>query len=454
MKLKQVAFLFSVLLILNPAFSQKKSTALQARVDSLMMPLVQTNNYSGTVLISKDGKILFSKAYGPMSREYKLANTPDTKFFLASVSMPFTAVAIHKLQEAGKLSIKDPVSKFLPDYVYGSKLTVHDLLAQRSGIPAIGVNGKVDYDSLTKFDHSIEQLYTYFKNEELLFTPGTQYNHGRSDYILLAAIIEKVTGKGFGEYLKEAIFSPLGMQNTGHSSSEKEIIPNVAKGYAPTGLYEVESAYSISWSSKTGHASIYSTTTDLQKFTQAALDGKLLSPASWNALFTNYGDNVGYGWFVSKHLNRDRFQMNGRAPGYSAYAALYPKEKLSVIVLSNNYISLPADVGKSMAAIVFNEPFERLNLTTKPVPADYGQKLAGTYKFDKNFYRPDYELHLTYENGQLTSEWGGLIPIDKGDKHFKEFILRTYWSSITFVADERGQITKMLYDTHQGIKVK
>lgn len=453
MKLKRIAFFISALFTLYPAFAQKNK-GLEARVDSLMAPLVRTNNYSGTVLITKEGKTLFTKAYGKMSREYNLNNTPDSKFLLASGSMMFTSAAILKLKEAGKLSLTDSVSKFLPDYRHGSKMTVHDLLAQRSGIPAIGTNGKVDYDSITKFDHTIDQLYGYFKEEDLLFNPGTKYNHGRSDYILLASIIEKVSGKSFGQYLKEAIFSPLGMKNTGHYSSEKEVITNLAKGYSPIGLYEVEGAYSISWSSKTGHASIYSTSQDLQKFTQAVLDGKLLTTASWNTIFTNHGDIVGYGWFITKHLNRDRYQMNGRAPGYSSYVGVYSKEKLSVIVLSNNYISLPADVGKSMATLVFNEPFERLNLTTKPVPTEFAKKLVGTYKFDKNFYRPDYELQITYDNGHLLSDWGGLIPVDKGDKNFKEYILRTYWSSITFQANEQGEITKMMYDTHQGLKVR
>lgn len=451
--MKLILLIFSVLLLSYNALSQKNNKIF-SKVDSLINPLVLTNNYSGTVLITQNGKTIFSKAYGKMSREYNLNNNTDTKFFLASVSMIFTSAAILKLNEEKKLSLSDSISKFIPGYKHGNKITISDLLSQRSGIPAIGTGGNVNYDTITKFEHSIEALISYFKDYELLFEPDTKYNHGRSDYILLAYIIEKISGKNFGQYLKGEIFNPLGMTNTGHYSSEKEVIQNLAKGYAPKGLYELESAYQIDWSSKTGHASIYSTTSDLQKFTQAALDNKLLTKESWNKIFTDYGDNVGYGWFITKHLNRDRYQMNGRAPGFSSYVGIYPKEKLSVIILSNSYVSLPADVGKSVAAVILNEQYETLNLTDKKVPADFAKKLSGTYKFDRNFYVPNAELEVKFENGNLLSNWGGLIPIDKGDKNFKEYILRTYWSSITFIADDQGEIIKMNYDNHQGIKIK
>jgi CubicO group peptidase (beta-lactamase class C family) len=254
--------------------------------------------------------------------------------------------------------------------------------------------------------------------------------------------------------LKEEIFAPLGMNNSGHYSSEKEIIPNLAKGYAAKDLYDLESAYGVDWSSRTGHASIYSTTSDLQKFVDAAMNGKLLRKDTWDKIFTDSGDNVGYGWFIGKHLNRNRFQMNGLSPGYSSYVGFYPQEKLTVIVLSNNYISLPAELGKSIGAIVLNEQFDRLNLTDSKVPAEFAKNIVGKYKFDKNFYRPEYELELKYENGNLISDWGGLIPIDKGDKNFKNYILRRYWSSITFITDKDGEIKQMKFDSHTGIKMK
>ncbi|MHA7830070.1 MAG: serine hydrolase domain-containing protein [Flagellimonas sp.] len=426
---------------------------LESSIDKLVMPLLKTNNYSGTILVSKNHEIVFNKAYGKMNREYDLDNELETKFFLASISMVFTSAAIMKLHETGKLSINDKLSKYYPDYKNGHLITLHDMLAQRSGIPAIGSEGNVDYNKITKFTHSTDELIEYFKEYDLLFKPDEKYNHGRSEYILLANIIEKVSGKSFGDFLNEEVFTPLEMNNTGHYKSEKMIIKNLAKGYAPKGLYDVESAYDIDWSSKTGHASIFSTANDLHKFGQAILNSELLNQESWDVITTNHGDEVGYGWFIRPHLNRVRYQMNGRSPGFSSYFAIYPDGNLIIAVLSNNYISLPADIGMNVAAIVFDEPYEPLNLTNRKLDAYLADKLIGRYKFDENFYVPNYELEIEYNDGYLTSQWGDLIPVDNGQENTKDFILRTYWSTLHFTTNDTGQVIELKYDSHSGTKI-
>ena len=427
---------------------------LELKVDQLVLPLLKTNNFSGSILVSENGKVIFSKSYGAMNLEYNLNNKLHTKFFLASVSMIFTSAAIMKLHDEGKLSIYDTLSEFYPDYKNGNLITLDHMLAQRSGIPAIGSSGNVNYDRLTKFAHSTEELIEYFKDYDLLFSPGEKYNHGRSEYILLANIIEKVSGKSFGLYLKDEIFSPLGMSNTGHYQNEKVLIPDLAKGYAPKDLYDVEGAYQIDWSSKTGHASIYSTVGDLQKFGQAILDYKLLSNTSWNRIFKDHGNQVGYGWFIRPHLNRVRYQMNGRSPGFSSYFAIYPEDNLIITVLSNTYIPLPAEMGMTIASMVFQEPYDLLNTSTRKLEPDFAKKIVGTYKFEDNFYVPNYELEIEYSDGYLKSQWGDLIPIDNGEDPILDFILRTYWSSIHFVSDDAGEIHKMRFDVHTGLKMK
>lgn len=327
-------------------------------------------------------------------------------------------------------------------------------MSQRSGIPAIGQDKKVDYDNITKFGHTCEQLITYFKNDSLLFQPNAKYNHGRSDYILLAYIIEKVTGKPFGVYLKETIFDPLQMSNTGHSTGEKSVIPNIAAGYAPVGHYDVENAYQIDWTSKTGHGSIYSTTEDLNRFANAILNNRILSKDSWQKIFTDYGNQVGYAWFIRDHLNKKRFQMNGRSPGFSSYFGIYPNDKLVVIVLSNNYISLPPELGKQLATLIFKKPL------TNTIPSDVkltlkqAQRLTGKYKFDEKFYMPNFEMEVSFKDGNLSTTWGALIPIEPGKLNFNKFILRDYWSEVEFIENNKGEVEAMTYDGFKGIKIK
>lgn len=421
-------------------------------VDALIKPYVQTNNFSGSIWVSQNAKTIFSKAYGQMNRSYNLPNTIQTKFYLASVSMIFTSAAIMKLVEEKKLSLEDPLSKYLPDYKYGNRISLHNLMSQRSGIPPIGQNKKVDYDSITKFGHTCDKLIDYFKDDDLLFEPNSKYNHGRSDYILLAYIIEKVTGKSFGTYLKETIFDPLKMTNTGHSIGEKKIVPNLAVGYAPVGHYEVENAYQIDWTSKTGHGSIYSTAEDLNKFAIAILNNTFLSKESCQKIFTNYGDQVGYAWFIREHLDKKRFQMNGRSPGFSSYFAIYPDDKLVIVVLSNNYISLPPEIGKQVATLVFKKPITYTKLTMHKLSTTQAIRLTGKYKFDEKFYKPNFEMEISYKEGNLLASWGALIPIDNGKLNFNKFILRDYWSDIEFIENSKGEVEAMLYDGHKGIK--
>ncbi|HMQ07167.1 MAG TPA: serine hydrolase domain-containing protein [Saprospiraceae bacterium] len=443
--------IFFILLIVS--INYPDSWSQEREIDELIQPYLETNNFSGSVLISQYGKVVFSKAYGLMNRSYHLDNTTETKFYLASVSMIFTAAAIMRLVEDNKVSLDDPLSKYLSGYKFGDSITIHHLLSQRSGIPAIGQNNKVDYDSITKFGHTPEQLIDYFKGDSLLFQPDTKYNHGRSDYILLAYIIEKVTGKTFGTYLNESLFDPIQMNNTGHSAGEKSIVENLAAGYAPTGHYDVENAYHIDWTSKTGHGSIYATSEDLNRFANAILNNQFLSEQSWKKIFTDYGNQVGYGWFIRDHLDKKRFQMNGRSPGFSSYFGIYPDDKLVVIVLSNNYISLPPDLGQQMAALVYKMPYTKTNLSAAKLDPKQADRLSGKYKFDEKFYVPNAELEVTFEDGLLSSTWGALIPVDDGNPHLNKYILRSYWSDVEFVENNKGQVEAMMYDGFKGIKI-
>lgn len=447
--MKSLIFSIILTLMISPSgWAQVKD------IDALITPYVQTNNFSGSVLVARDGKVVFSKAYGPMNRTHDVPNTTQTKFYLASVSMIFTSAAIMRLVDEKKVSLDDPLSKYLPEYKYGSHITLHHLMSQRSGIPSIEQSKKVNYDSITKFEHSAEKLIGYFKDDSLLFQPDKQYNHGKSDYILLAYIIEKVTGKAFGTYLKEILFNPLQMVNTGHSTGEKSIVTNLASGYAPQGHYDVENAYRIDWTSKTGHGSVYSTTEDLNKFANAILENRILSKESWQKTFSDYGDQVGYGWFIRDHLDKKRIQMNGRSPGFSSYFGIYPDDKLVVIVLSNNYISLPADLGKQLAALVFKKPYTKTDLSLANLSAEQTGRLIGKYRFDEKFYVPNAEMEVTFNNGKLSTTWGALIPVGDDKQLYSKFILRSYWSAVEFVENGKGQVEAMIYDGFKGVKIK
>jgi CubicO group peptidase (beta-lactamase class C family) len=425
----------------------------QKQIDAEFQTYAQTNNFSGNVLIKKGDQTIFSRSYGFMNAVYHLKNTRETKFYLASVSMIFTSAAVMKLAEENKLSLNDPLSKLLPDYKYGDKITLHHLMSQRSGIKNVGADA-ARYDSISKFTHSIQQLFPYFIHDSLNFAPNTDYAHARSDYILLAYVIEKVSGMSFGDYLKKNLFDPLQMNNTGHSQGERYIVKNAAVGYSPAGEFDIENATQIDWTSKTGHGSIYSTVDDLMKFADAIMNNRLLTRSSWEKIFTDYGNNVGYGWFIRDHAGKKRYQMNGRSPGFSSYFAIYPDEKLIVIVLSNINITIPSVLGTQSALIVFNQPYTPTNFERRIPDASFLQKATGTYRFPNKFYRPDFEMHVSLKNGMLLTDWGVLSPFSTNKQQSNKFTLRNYWSDVEFLLNEKGEIDTMMLDGYKGVRIK
>lgn len=427
-------------------------TSVSDKVNSIMDPLVSSNNYAGNVLIIKNGSTIFSKSYGMMDEENQLENSEETKFFLASASMIFTSAAIMKLVDEGKISTTDNLTQFFPEYKNGDKITIHHMLAQRSGIPALDA-GMSTFNLKRNKPHTTAELIEYFKNERLLFDPGSDYSHGRSEYILLAAIIEKISGQPFEDYLGESIFEPLGMHNSGHYSSlmTDDDIPDLAIGYTEKGFTDVKVAPKIHWSVKTGHASIYSTVEDMQKFADAVLNKELLSQESWNAILTNHGDNAGYGWFLNPQKNHKRYQMNGRSPGFSSYFGIYPDDDLIVIMLSNRYISLPYFVGPELAAASLGDTYESLKLTTQDVDKNFAKRITGNYKMGPDFYRPNGTVKIKYKNGKMYSGSFPLIPVLGDDGTITGFVHRHYWSRLEFVTDQNGE-TQLNFDEFKGQK--
>ncbi len=219
--------------------AEPSAADIAAKVDAYVQPFVESNNFSGVILIAQGGKVQVRKAYGLANYELGVPNTPETKFQIASVSKPFTAIAVLLLEERGKLSAQDPVSRYVPDYPNGDKITIHHLLTHTSGIP--NVNSMPEYDQRSRFPATPAQLVEIFKNKPADFAPGARYSYSNSNYNLLALILEKVSGQSYGEFVRASILQPLGMKDTGHPRAG-ELLAQRASGYQPAGMKGVESA--------------------------------------------------------------------------------------------------------------------------------------------------------------------------------------------------------------------
>lgn len=425
-----------------------------AQIDTLIRPIANSNNFSGIVFVKKNDSTILSKPYGYSDRESQTKTTVKSKFLIGSISAMFTAVAIMQLVEEGKLSVDDPLNKFIPKIANSEKITIHHLLTERSGLPRVVSQADGSYAKLTKTAHTLDELVDLIKRLEPIAEPGMKYRHSGSSYILLAKVIELLSGESFGEYLEHQIFAPLGMTNTGHYGYDKvyDDIQDLAIGYEQEGVTELKRAQRIHWSTKIGHASIYSTAHDLNKFAEAIMHKKLLTNDSWTKMTASYyGSTLGYGISSNREDDRLRHYRSGSSPGFSCYFAVYPEEGLTVIMLSNIKIHIPYFNVPKIAAIVFGEDYEQLNLVSPTeVNYDLAREMLGTFQFDENFYNPNGTVTITYDHGMLLSDGAPLIPVVEQEGQIIKFINRQFWSRLEFVPDSLGNYSKLKFDEFIG----
>src|SRR5437763_1292719 len=185
--------------------------SLVGRIDSYLKPYVQTGNFSGVVLAKQNWKLLFLNGYGFADRKDKIPSTFETRFHIASLSMQFTAAAALRLVDEGQLSLDTSVGEFVPGIKGAEKITVRDLLTERSGLPDI--NGLPDYNDILRQHQTPASLIAKIDGKELLFEPGTKFLHEEhSAYNLLALIVEKKTGLPFAAAVERLVFRPAGIR--------------------------------------------------------------------------------------------------------------------------------------------------------------------------------------------------------------------------------------------------
>lgn len=432
-------------LIPNDAFSQTET--LTGKFEKYIRPYVETGNFSGQVLISKKGEILFDKAYGFANLEFEIPNDLNTEFQLASVSKPFTAAGILILEQKGLLSTDDLLSKYIPDYPSGDKIKLHHLLSHTSGIPEI--NDLPEYETASLQQQTPESLVALYRNKPLEFQPGEKWQYSNSNYSLLAFIIEQVSKKTFGAFLEENIFKPLKMDHTFHRGDMSKVIRKMAVGYSPDGNFGLQRAPYVDWSSKTGSGSIVSNVDDLEKWNKALFGTSILSEKSKQKMFTEYGDS-GYGWYMQKIHNRDYVFMNGRGPGSCTHIGRYAADGVCVIVLSNVSVFLPKQIAIDLAGILFDETVTPPAISNSKLTDVELRQLVGKYQFAEDFYRPNYKMEVTTKDGNLFgSSYGELIPAGQ-DK----FIQRSYWLKVNFVKDSKGKVIGMYFDKYKGDRVE
>jgi D-alanyl-D-alanine carboxypeptidase len=386
--------------------SIEPANAQMAKLDLEVAAIMERQHIPGmSVVVIKNGRVQALKGYGVADIETKQPVTPDTKFAIGSVTKQFTAMAVMMLVEEGKVNLDKPISQYLPDLPsQWQSLTLRQLLNHTAGISEEGyIRGR-------------RQLQEFFKlvKPELDFPAGESFSYSNSGYFLAGLIIERMSGKTYSDFMRERIFTPLGMQQT---QAKLTALPTLASAYTWEGRHIKGDlpAKSIFDSAANTELTVYSagniisTANDMTKWVQALDRGKLLRASSYQQLWTSgslkNGHQTGYGlgWFVGKTNGHPYTLHSGAIVGGHATAVVrYPQDRLAVIVLSNTLIP---DVTPTANSIVrmYEPKISLFGASPKPDPnpAFTKQFLALLQGNDRILpFASEYKLLLKTERGR------------------------------------------------------
>ena len=373
-----------------------------AEFDRIISSEFKAEEPGGVALVTRKGEVVYRKAFGMANVELGVPMGEEMVFNIGSITKQFTAVAVLQLMEQGKLSLQDEVTKYLPDYpVGGQKITVENLLTHTAGIPASAPEAMTSLQG-RKDLVSLREVIATFKSRPLDFTPGTRWGYSNNGYMLLGAIVEKVSGVSYPEYLEKNIFKPAGMTQT-LFGDDQIIIKNRAASYVYSRAEsrflnaindKVETAYSA--------GAIQSTAGDLFRWNRALHSHRLIKKESLEKAQTEYKlpggkrTHYGYGWFIGNIQGSPLVEHGGNMGGFMSHAIYLPREDVFVAVLYNfRAARLPEFLAGDLAALAIGKPFdiretaldENLLKTYVGVYEEEGVERVITVEGGKLFYR-------------------------------------------------------------------
>jgi CubicO group peptidase (beta-lactamase class C family) len=406
--------------------------ALSAKVGLYLQPYVDLEVFSGVVLVARGERVLAASAFGKANLELDVANSLDQRFRIASLSKPFTTVAIGTLIDAGKLELQTPLSRFLPQYPQADRITIELLLTHRAGVPNVN---SLPYDEEAFAPNDLPALVAGIEKLPPDFAPGARKQYSNGGYALLAAIIERVSGESYTSYLRRAVLAPLGLADTGHED-DGAVLARRAYGYMPSASqrHGMVVAPFQQMNTKTGGGSLYSTAGDLHRFSLALLRHPLLRPATWQALF---------------QPREGALLFTGRCPGFNSAMRRDLADDLVVVVLSNNYASgMLAEVAEGLTRLARGQAPEAVRLRGDvSVPAARLRPLIGRYEPPPGALPlpPGTLVEVALEGQDLVVR-AGATPVDVlVPQSERAFLARNLWSELTFAADGNSMLFRPLY---------
>ncbi|PHN07354.1 serine hydrolase [Flavilitoribacter nigricans] len=446
--MKNLSTLLLLLVTVGELFGQSAAE----RMGTYLQLLTDAEQFSGSVLVARGDQVLFSKGFGEAAIEYGVPITPTTKFRIGSITKQFTAMAVMKLVEEGKIDLEAPIVDYLADYPeeIGKKVSIHHLLTHSSGIPSYTGMAEI-MKHRGSMEEAPEDFIKNFWDKELEFKPGSEFKYNNSGYYLLGMIIEKVSGVPYDEYLKQNIFDPLGMKNSGFEHY-RDVIPNMAEGYAAVGDYP-EKAGNIVTDMAGAAGALYSTTEDLLRWHRALLEKKIVSEAAYEKIFTPFLNNYGFGWTIEERSGKTVYSHSGGIDGFRSMGILMPEEKLSVIVLANLESANSTRVAQDMAKMYLGEEVEMpKELEVVEVGPEILEKYAGTYNLFPGF---DIEIEPNGDHLLIHPTNQNVSPVFPESETI--FFSKIVNAKLEFVVNDEGVVNEVILHqngSHPGKRIE
>ena len=437
--------LLNIELCFIPLFLSAQETDIApGKIESYLSSAVNAGKFNGVALVARKGNIIFHKAYGWQNYSDKKVSDTLTVYPLLSITKSFTALVIMKLQELQKLSLNDKVNKYLPDFPNGNNISIEQLLDHTSGIHNFTDDIGEEDSAIVNHPVKREFMMKVIAEKPVDFKPGKGFQYNNSGYFLAGLIIEKVTGKSYEQNVRELIFHPLGMDHSGFD------FPGLDPSQKATGYQflndTIQKIYpyldsTVSYSA----GSIYSTSSELYKFTKAIADKKIISPDSWKILLAKRKGGFGLGFRIGSYKDKNYIRHSGGYPGFVTEYVYYPEKDVTIILLKNsgNYGEDVWPVAMGLSDIMFDKPYDLWKLRKAiSVHENILKEYEGKYVLGKttvSFVVRDHQLVLILAGG---------LEIGLLAESSQSFFLQNYNTTVSFIRDENGKATKAIIHEH------
>lgn len=349
----------------------------RAKLDQFFDRLAEKNKAMGSLLITRDGKPVYVRTigYGKITPEERVPLTPSSRFRIGSITKMFTAAMTLQLVDEGRLKLTDKLDKFFPQVPNAPKITIGQILEHRSGIHDAIIDPRLRKTPRNE-PVSKEQLLELVASGSPDFEPGERYLYSNSGYFLLGLIIEKVTGKTYGENLKKRINAKAGLMDTYMATGPIDPRLNEALTYRYIGEWKPERETHPS--NLFGGGAIISTPADLARFIAALFDGKLISRRGLDLMRT-MRDGEGAGMSSFKFAGKTFYGHTGGADNYGAWLAYLPEERLAVAYTTNAKVHPVGEIMTGVVDIYYNRPFQVPTFEPLAVSVEVLDRYVGVY---------------------------------------------------------------------------